>query len=234
MNAKSAREYVLKKLRGKEYINADTGDKIEISQVGARKLLSHDRYNEDYLRSFAAIPQMIENSIFLGEEPNEKGKDKYDKYRYYACGLKIGSRDYTARLTIGESEGKWYYDQALTQIEKGDLIKRLLTLNSRVRPLTESPNGFIDNRLISLLQENSSKKWREVSEPSPEEIAEANRQKAEVKAKWTNPDGSMKKGYMLAPNGKPTNLSEDQWLQVRWRGLRLWQVLPDGNSKKTA
>lgn len=163
LNAKSAREYVLKELRGRKYVNADTGDKIEISQVGARKLLSHDRYNEDYLRSFAAIPQMIENSIFLGEEPNEKGKDKYDKYRYYACGLKIGSRDYTARLTIGESEGKWYYDQALTQIEKGDLIERLLTLNSRVRP-QGSPYGFIDNRLISLLQENSSKKWREVSE----------------------------------------------------------------------
>ena len=155
LNAKSAREYVLKKLRGRKYVNADTGDKIEISQVGARKLLSHDRYNEDYLRSFAAIPQMIENSIFLGEEPNEKGKDKYDKYRYYACGLKIGGRDYTARLTIGESEGKWYYDQALTQIEKGDLIERLLTLNSRVRP-QGSPYGFIDNRLISLLQENNS------------------------------------------------------------------------------
>ena len=30
--------------------------------------------------------------------------------------------------------------------------------------------------------------------PSPEEIAEARRQKEEVKAKWTNPDGSMKKG----------------------------------------
>lgn len=222
LNAKSAREYVLKELRGKEYINADTGDKIEISQVGARKLLSHDRYNEDYLRSFAAIPQMIENSIFLGEEPNEKGKDKYDKYRYYACGLKIGSRDYTARLTIGESEGKWYYDQALTEMEKGDLIERLLTLNSRVRPLTGSPYGFIDNRLISLLQENSSKKWREVSEPSPEEIAEANRQKADVKAKWTNPDGSMKKGYMLAPNGKPTNLTEDQWLLVRTPNFKKW------------
>ena len=156
LNAKSAREYVLKKLRGRKYVNADTGDEIEIGQVGARKLLSHDRYNKDYLRSFVAIPQMIENAVYLGEEPNEKGNGKYDKYRYYACGLKIGGRDYTARLTIGESEGKWYYDQALTQIEKGDLIKRLLTLNSRVRPLTGSPYGFIDNRLISLLQENNS------------------------------------------------------------------------------
>ena len=221
LNAKSAREYVLKKLRGKKYVNADTGDKIEISQVGARKLLSHDRYNEDYLRSFAAIPQMIENSIFLGEEPNEKGNGKYDKYRYYACGLKIGDRDYTVRLTIGESEGKWYYDQALTEMEKGDLIERLLTLNSRVRP-QGSPYGFIDKRLISLLQENSSKKWREVSEPSPEEIAEANRQKADVKAKWTNPDGSMKKGYMLAPNGKRTNLTESQWIEVRTPNFKRW------------
>ena len=58
--------------------------------------------------------------------------------------------------------------------------------------------------------------------PSPEEIAEANRQKAEVKAKWTNPDGSMKKGYMLAPNGKPTNLSEDQWLLVRTPNFKKW------------
>ena len=156
LNAKSAREYVLKKLRGRKYVNADTGDEIEIGQVGARKITTHDRYNKDYLRTFAAIPQMIENAVYLGEEPNEKGNSKYDKYRYYACGLKIGGRDYTARLTIGESEGKWYYDQALTQIEKGDLIKRLLTLNSRVRPLTGSPNGFIDNRLISLLQENNS------------------------------------------------------------------------------
>ena len=172
LNAKSAREYVLKKLRGKKYVNADTGDEIEIGQTGTKKITSHDRHNRDYLRSFAAIPQMIENAVYLGEEPNEKGNGKYDKYRYYACGLKIGDMDYTARLTIGESEGKWYYDQALTEMEKGDLIERLLKLSKPVRPLTESPYGFIDNRLISLLQENSSKKWREVSEPSPEEIAQ--------------------------------------------------------------
>ena len=156
LNAKSAREYVLKKLRGKKYVNADTGDEVEIGQTGAKKIASHDRYNKDYLRAFAAIPQMIENAVYLGEEPNEKGNGKYDKYRYYACGLKIGGRDYTARLTIGESEGKWYYDQALTEMEKGDLIERLLKLSKPVRPLTGSPNGFIDNRLISLLQENNS------------------------------------------------------------------------------
>ena len=58
--------------------------------------------------------------------------------------------------------------------------------------------------------------------PSPEEIAEAKRQKEEVKAKWTNPDGSMKKGYMLAPNGEPTKLSEDLWLIVRTPNFKRW------------
>ena len=74
--------------------------------------------------------------------------------------------------------------------------------------------------------------------PSPEEIAEGNRQKAEVKAKWTNPDGSMKKGYMLAPNGKPTNLSEDQWLQVRTPNFKRthgdWETLAESYMPRMA
>lgn len=155
LNAKSAREYVLKKLRGRKYVNADTGDEIEVGRVGTKKITSHGSRNKDYLRSFAAIPQMIENAVYLGEEPNEKGSGKYDKYRYYACGLKIGGRDYTARLTIGERNGKWYYDQALTEMEKGDLIEQVSTQISMLSA-RGSPNGFIDNRLISLLQENNS------------------------------------------------------------------------------
>ena len=155
LNAKSAFGYVMKHLRGKKYTISDTGEEVEIGQVGARKIVTHDRYNKDYLRSFAAIPQMIENAVYLGEEPNEKGSGRYDKYRYYACGLKIGGRDYTARLTIGERNGKWYYDQALTQIEKGDLIEQVSTQAS-VLSARRSPSEFIDNRLISLLQENNS------------------------------------------------------------------------------
>lgn len=187
LNAKSAFGYVMKHLRGKKYTISDTGEEVEIGQVGARKITTHDRYNKDYLRTFAAIPQMIENAVYLGEESNERGKGRYDKYRYYACGLKIGGRDYTARLTIGERNGKWYYDQALTEIEKGDLIEQVPTQAS-VLSARGSPNGFIDNRLISLLQENSSKKWREVSEPSPEEIAAIDKRHAELYERYKNGD----------------------------------------------
>ena len=58
--------------------------------------------------------------------------------------------------------------------------------------------------------------------PTKAEIAEAKRQYNEVKAKWTNPDGSMKKGYMLAPNGKPSNLTEEQWIWVRTPNFKKW------------
>lgn len=58
--------------------------------------------------------------------------------------------------------------------------------------------------------------------PTDAEIAEAQRQKDEVKAKWTNPDGTMKKGYHCAPNGKPSRLSEEQWLLVRTPNFKKW------------
>ena len=58
--------------------------------------------------------------------------------------------------------------------------------------------------------------------PTDAEIAEARRQKDEVKAKWTNPDGTMKKGYHCAPNGKPSKLTEEQWLLVRTPNFKKW------------
>ena len=157
LNAKSAFRYVMDNLRGKKYTIIDTGEQVEISQVGAKKLTSHARYTEDYLQSFVAIPDIIESGIFLGEEENAKVNKKYDKYRYYACGLKIGNEDYTVRCTVGKRNGNWYYDQALTKIEKGELVERVrkqISLSS----VNNSPYGFVDNRLLELLQEKISEK----------------------------------------------------------------------------
>ena len=43
-----------------------------------------------------------------------------------------------------------------------------------------------------------------------------------VVARYTNPDGTRKPGWMRAPNGRPTNLDERQWVQVRTPALRAW------------
>ncbi len=44
----------------------------------------------------------------------------------------------------------------------------------------------------------------------------------EVVARYTNPDGTRKPGWMRAPNGRPTNLEERQWVQVRTPAFRAW------------
>jgi hypothetical protein len=53
--------------------------------------------------------------------------------------------------------------------------------------------------------------------PSAAEIAEAERQMAEVRAKYEGTDQ-----WMKAPNGKPTKLNERQWLQVRTQLFKDW------------
>lgn len=51
---------------------------------------------------------------------------------------------------------------------------------------------------------------------------EAARQYAEVVARYTNPDGSKKAGWLKAPNGQPTKLNERQWVQTRTDAFKEW------------
>ena len=171
----SAQDFILKNLRG-EYVIADTGEKVILSKVGAKKVLSHSVGNNAHLKSIAVIPQLLENAIFIEEAPNEKANDKYDSYRYYVVGLKIGNEDYTARLTIGVKNGKYYYDHSLTEIEKGNLIEIANGFTPTEGAPIPSYTGIKDKRLVSILQTNSSKVVDENGEPrvvyrgSPEKL----------------------------------------------------------------
>lgn len=161
LNRDSAQDYILKNLRG-EYTIADTGEKVTISKVGAKKVTSHSMGNNAHLKSIVAIPQLLENAIFIEETPNEKSNGKYDSYRYYVVGLKIGNEDYTARITIGVKNGEYYYDHYLTEIEKGNLIEIangfIPTGDAPVPSYTKSK----DTRLISLLQTNDQENARKI------------------------------------------------------------------------
>ena len=54
------------------------------------------------------------------------------------------------------------------------------------------------------------------------ELDSARREYDEVVARYTNADGTRKPGWMKAPNGKPTNLTERQWVQVRTPAFKRW------------
>ena len=153
LNRDSAQKYVLDNLRG-EYTIKDTGEKVNLSKVGAKKVTSHSMGNEAHLKSIAAIPQLISNAIFIEERLPYKEGAQYDSYRYYVTGLKINGEDYTVRMTIGVKNGKYYYDHYLTNIEKGNLIE----IAQGFTPTEDAPNpsyaGYKDKVLLSILKEN--------------------------------------------------------------------------------
>lgn len=161
LNRDSAQDFILKNLRG-EYTITDTGETVTLSKVGAKKVTSHSMGNEAHLKSIVAIPQLLKNAIFIEEVPNEKENGKYDSYRYYVTGLKIGNEDYTVRLTIGVKNGKYYYDHYLTEIEKGNLIE----IANGFTPTGDAPvpsyTNSKDTRLISLLQTNDRENARKI------------------------------------------------------------------------
>lgn len=156
LNPKSATRYILDNLRG-DYVNQDTGETIRISRKGAEKVMKHDVESEAHLKSVAYIPQMIENSTFISEETNTKGKTGFDTYRYYVVGLRMDDVDYTAKLVIGVKDGEAYYDHALTEIEKNSLLESIDPINTGFADKKAAVSEYKDKRLISLLQTNSSK-----------------------------------------------------------------------------
>ena len=161
----AAKQWLKENIKG-EYANKDTGERISVSRYGIDKVTSHGEREESHLKSLKAIPQLIEESVFITEIPNEKGNGKYDSYRYYVCGIRIDGSDYTAKVVVGVKNGVRYYDHELTEIEKGSLID---SLNRIAKPVAKNQTSLIsevkDKRLLSILQADASKVVDENGEP---------------------------------------------------------------------
>lgn len=153
-------------LRG-EYTNTDTGHVISLSKGSIKEVTSHDVSNEQ-LQSVAAIPQIIENSVYIDTVENADKAKHPDvvSYDYYVCGLKIGGVDYTVKAVIANSTtGERYYDHKLTEIEKGKLISLTAGIPNPGNENNQPLSNVKDKRLISILQTNSSKVVDENGEP---------------------------------------------------------------------
>jgi hypothetical protein len=141
-----------KKLRG-SYTNKDNGEKINLAKPVLEEIIHHDGYDIPHLQSFAAIPQIIENSIYIDSDYNNDTEKhpNIEKYDYYVSGLKIGDVDYTVKSVIAQDRnGNRYYDHALTQIEKEKLIDETTGITSPARQ--QSVSKYKDKRLFSILQ----------------------------------------------------------------------------------
>ena len=219
LNRESAQKYLLDNLRG-DYTIKDTGEVVSLARKGAKKVTAHSMGNEAHLKSIAVIPQLIENSIFIEEQPAYKDNAKYDSYRYYVTGIKIGGEDYTARLTIGVKNGKSYYDHYLTHIEKGNLIDLINQSNSQdegFTPTEGEPNtsdalsGSKDTKLLEILQTNRQENDENVQyslRQKPEPTKKGKGYKVFVLGK----DGKLYPPMVANPNGEATPMGV--WLDA--------------------
>lgn len=149
-----------KSLRG-SYVNKDTGREITLGASGVKEVLQHDYKDAEHLQSIAAIPQIIENAVYIDTLPNEDGKVPHIKeFEYYLAGLNIGGTDYTVRAAVGVSDfGDRYYDHKLTQIEKGKLLEARHSDNKSGVPQQQNALGnFDDKRLLQILQDKDAGK----------------------------------------------------------------------------
>lgn len=225
---KNALEYG-KKLQG-NYVNKDTGITIQLQRGrrngGINEVLQHDYKDVEHLQSVAAIPQIIENSIYIDSRENtDKEKNpNVAEYQYYVCGLKIGNTDYTVRSIIAiDNKGNRYYDHKLTSIEKGKLLDQINDQAAKnigfgttpgTKPTTE--NGFTptgdapipsytkskDTRLVSLLQTNDQENARKIK------LATGWERGADGKWRYETPD------FEYHPNGDARQ--NDKYKESDW------------------
>jgi hypothetical protein len=165
---KNAIEYG-KTLKDK-YINSDTGKTVLLTSSkkngGLYEILQHDYKDKEHLLSIAAIPQIIEKSVYIDTVKNEDTVKHPNvlSYDYYLCGLNIGTEEYTVKVVISNlKDGSRYYDHKLTAIENGRLIDIINKVSessvsiSSQTPDTNTLSDVKDKRLLSILQTNSSK-----------------------------------------------------------------------------
>ena len=91
------------------------------------------------------------------------------------------------------------------------------------RLIVKFDNG--DTAQIDIIQGASETRFSVHSDVGSAMFDDSNDVQGEARAvydAWHDSDGSAKPGYMLAPNGKPTNLTERQWIQVRTPAFKRW------------
>ncbi len=206
-----------------EYTNVDTGAIISLQRGrhngGINEVLQHNYKDVAHLQSVAAIPQIIENGIYIESQPNKDTdtNPNVKEYQMFVCGLKIGGENYTVLAKVAvDSKGNRYYDHNLVSVEKGKLIdianneQSAISSGFGTTPDTKSTTNSQRKykELISLLQTNSSKIVDANGEPkvvyhrTPNEFTIFDTEKIGSATDW----GAFGMGFYFSPNSEQYGL----------------------------
>ncbi len=237
-NYADAKQWAKENIAG-TYTDAETGGKgeIRISNTAIDKFLSESATakseNRDaHMSTLRVLPDVIRESIDAEQHPDFKkgvdGKRSAENgvnsdvmiHRLYGA-IRIGDDIYRVKVTLKENrrtkETTKAYSYETTKIE-------LLAGQHGDVTMTSPRNSHNSISVANLL------KGIEKSDGSGKILSEYNSEENKIIAE------AKKNGrYMLAPNGKKSNLNERQWVQVRTKAFKIWfgdwESDPESSSK---
>lgn len=237
-NYADAKQWAKENIAG-TYTDAETGGKgeIRISNTAIDKFLSESATakseNRDaHMSTLRVLPDVIRESIDAEQHPDFKkgvdGKRSAENgvnsdvmiHRLYGA-IRIGDDIYRVKVTLKENrrtkETTKAYSYETTKIE-------LLAGQHGDVTMTSPRNSNNSISVANLL------KGVEKSDGSGKILSEDNSEENKIIAE------AKKNGrYMLAPNGKKSNLNERQWVQVRTKAFKNWfgdwESDPESSSK---
>lgn len=151
----------LKEMRQRRYLNQDTGIFVEVFGNTFSEILRHNT-DENHIISIYNIPEIIKNSIYIDQAPDEK-RGTPNKYLYFLSGLKEGDRLLTVKSVIKEDlrTGIRYYDHHIhdnpkelyldTKKAEAD-FQTGYRITEPVRPENQTSAFYYDKRLYEICQ----------------------------------------------------------------------------------
>ncbi len=209
-------KYALANLRG-VYTNDESNSSIEVQRRSIKETLNHDTGKDNplleaHIKAVFIIPEIIKTSKFLGTEQNQNPNTNVKQFDYYINSIRVNDEDYIVRSTVSITNmGNVYYDQKLTN--KGSL--RAL-LNKTPGFSLSTSSDIKDKRLLSFLQGTNNSSTLTQTQDDISNLSAIEQYDA-IKKQYYGTDK-----YMIAPNGKATKLTEEQWIQVRTPNFIKW------------
>lgn len=144
---KSAEIYFENNLRNKSFRNKGWNKDIKV--LSANKSL-HEAFSADKINAVKHLPQMLENSKYIGSENDLKGRTNVKGFHYLACNIDIAGKTQGVILSVREdNNGNIYYNHILRKGKAEDVS--LPTPNVGAYP----PSASMD----SIAEINPKIKW---------------------------------------------------------------------------
>ena len=224
------------------------GKRVQVGGKGWREVKQHAA-DRRVLAALAVLPELAGRAEFIysGENSDLKRKPNIARFHYYLtkADFKGASDDGSADLAyvnIAVAEGKngeLFYDLDASTVEDVDSMKGTSATLQRPRvPNTgEAGDGVPHKGRVALLKEFVNYVDRDLAGQNEADVTfsasdqrgriveaakEAGTFSLSLEKEAIKKEAVAADTFMKAPNGKDTNLTEDQWLSVRTEAFKNW------------